>query len=264
MDLLPNFYPPLLSDLLSQKGEMLGLDRIKFDDFFMSGGALPQAQALTPFWSDNDFRDLNGWCETIGCDPEDILLVLTSESRLRPDAMNPKTGFPLACGLNQMTRIAFQALGKLPSASPPGSAAANAADDKAKALFPALAYATVKMSVKDQFQQVLIPYFKKCSELMTGSWSPVKLYMANAAPAQLSLGDNMEGVIYGKGTEAYKMNAGLDTNGDGQITVQDLANAVNYHRETPEFVSAKYRFRKANNLPPFVNPALPPSAWSLA
>lgn len=263
MELLPTFFPPLLPDLLSQKGEVLGLDRIKFDDFFLQPGSLQAAMALTPFWSDQDFRDLVGWCNQIECDPEDILLVLTSESRLRPDAMNPKTGYPLACGLNQMTRVAFQAIGKLPVASPPGSAAAKAADDKAKGLFPALAYAMVKMPVKQQFEEVLIPYFKKCGEGMTGSWTPTKLYMANAAPSQLSMGDKPDGVIYAKGSEAFKMNAGLDTNGDGQITVQDLTNAVNYHKETPEYVSAKLRFRKANNMPPFVNPSLPPSAWSL-
>jgi hypothetical protein len=256
MELLPTFFPPLLSDMLSQKGEVLGLDRIKFDDFFLSAGALPQALALTPFWSDQDFRDLNDWCKKIECDPEDILLVLTSESRLRPDAMNPKTGYPLACGLNQMTRIAFQALGKLPSGS-------SAKDDQAKSLFPALAYATVKMPVKQQFEEVLIPYFKMCGDGMKGSWTAVKLYMANAAPTSLSKGDDMDGVIYAKGSDGYKGNPGLDTNGDGQITVQDLANAVNYHKETPEYVAAKYRYRKANGLPPFVNPALP-GAWSLA
>ena len=186
--------------------------------------------------------------------------MLTSESRLRPDAMNPRSGSPLACGLNQMTRIAFQAIGKLPSASPPGSAAAKAADDKAKSLFPAIAYATVKMSVKEQFQSVCIPYFQKCKESFSGEWTAAKLYMANASPSKLSVSTEPSTVIYAKGSAEYGANAQLDTNGDGQITMQDLINAVNYHRETPEYVAAKYRYRKTNNMVPFSNPSLP-TGW---
>ena len=260
MDLLPQFFPQLLPDLLSQKGEIMGLDQISFNDFFLSPDAGKLAVALTPSWVEQDFRELDGWSNTIGIDPEELLLVLTSESRLRTDAMNPKSGMPLACGLNQMTRIAFQAIGKLPSASPPGSAAAKAADDKAKGLFPALAHATVKMNVKEQFQSVLMPYFAKCKESFSGDWTAAKLYMGNASPSKLSVSTDPATVIYAKGSPEFAANAQLDTNGDGQITMQDLINAVNYHRETPEYVAAKYRYRKVNNMVPFSNPSLP-TGW---
>lgn len=254
MDLLPQFFPPFLPDLLSQKGAVLGLDQIKFEDFYMKQGAPQLAMALTPFWKDQDFKDLDAWCSKIECEAEDLLLVFTSESRLRTDAMNPKTGMPLACGLNQMTRIAFQAIDKLPKD-----------DAKAKGLFPALAYATVKMLVKEQMEQIAIPYFAKCREGMSGGWTAARLYMANASPSLLSKPADPATVIYGKGTEEYGKNAQLDTNGDGQVTMQDLINAVEYHKDTPEYVAAKYRYRKINNMWPFVNPALPPaSAWSLA
>ena len=247
MELIPAFYPPLLSNLLSEKGDIMSLDRIKFDDLYGSPGAENLARALTPFWKDQDFRELVGWCAALECEPEDLLLVFTSESRLRPDARAPATGSPVACGLNQMTRVAFQATGKLPS----GSAAA---DQKAMSLFPALAFAVIKMAVKEQIETVVTPYFKKIRESYKGPWSAVALYMANAAPSNMGKATDPDAVIYPKGSDAYAQNAGLDTNGDGQITTQDLMNAVNYHLETPEFVAAKYRFRKVNNLPPFSNP----------
>jgi len=247
MELLPQFFPPFLPDMLSQKGEILSLDRIRFDDMVMSPGADSLARALTPFWTDQNFRDLVSWCQTIECEPEDILLVFTSESRLRPDVMAPKTGSPVAVGLNQMTRIAFQSIGKLPSGS-----ASN--DDKAKALFPAIAFATAKMQVKDQIEQVITPYFAQIRKTYKGPWTPTALYMANAAPSMMNKATDPDAVIYAKGSEAFAQNQGLDTNGDGQITTKDLMNAVNYHNETPEYVAAKYRFRKVNNLPPFSNP----------
>lgn len=238
MELLPQFFPVVLPDLLPNKGEIMGLDQVKFGKFLEAPNAEELARVLTPFWTDDDFRALRGWCSKIDCDPEELLLVLTSESRLRPDAMNPATGFPLAAGLNQMTRIAFQAIDKLPKD-----------DNQAKQLFPALAWATAKMSVAAQFDSVVVPYFLKVRESFKGKWTPAGLYMANAAPSQMNKSTDVNAVIYPKGSAAYDGNKGLDTNGDGQVTTRDLQNAVEYHRETPEYVAAKYRFRVANGLP---------------
>lgn len=243
MDILPQFFPPLLSDLLSQKGDVMSLDRIKFEDMLSNPGADSLAKALTPFWSDQNFRELPGWCQKIDCDPEDILLVFTSESRLRPDALAPRVGSPVAVGLNQMTRIAMQVIGKLP-----------ADETQAKTLFPALAYAMAKAGVREQMEQIVTPYFDYVRKTYKGPWTATALYMANAAPSLMSKATDPDAVIYGKGSDAFEQNKGLDTNNDGQITTKDLMNAVNYHRETPEYVAAKYRYRKINKLPPFSDP----------
>lgn len=88
-------------------------------------------------------------------------------------------------------------------------------------------------------------------------WSAVRLYMANAGAPLLSYGADPKIVIYPKGSNSYDMNKPLDTNSDGQITIGDLITAVDYHKKTPEYVAAVYRYRKVNDLYPFRNPSLP-------
>lgn len=223
------------------------LDRISFDDFFFLPSAAKLSLALTPFWSDQDFLDINGWCKKIECEVEDLLLVLTSESRLRPDAQTPRVGSPIGVGLNQMTRVAFQSMGTLP-----------ADDNLAKVQFIKLAQDVLKMSVKEQFEKIVIPFFLDTDKKYGGRpWSAVRLYMANAGAPLLSYGADPKIVIYPKGSNSYDMNKPLDTNSDGQITIGDLITAVDYHKKTPEYVAAVYRFRKVNDLYPFRNPSLP-------
>jgi hypothetical protein len=189
------------------------------------------AQALTFKWSDDDFRSLPGWCAEIGCDPTDLLLVMTSESRLRTDALNPKKGLPLAAGLNQMTRVALQAIGRLPKD-----------DDEAKNAYPGAAKEIASMNVSQQFKALVIPFFAKTRESYSGPWTATSLYMANAASSKMYLANNPKAVLYTKGDGGYEGNPGLDTNRDGKITTSDLTSAVEYHRSTPEFVAAKYRY----------------------
>lgn len=222
-------------------------ERITFKEFFFLPQAPKLALALTPFWSDQDFFDINGWVAKIDCDVEPLLKVLVSESGLRPDAQNPRVGPPIGVGLNQMTRIAFQSMGLLP-----------ADETKAKAEFVKLARDVLRMSVREQFEKVIIPFFIDTDKKYKGKpWTAVRLYMANAGAPLLGYGQDPKTVIYPKGSASYELNKQLDTNGDGQITIGDLITAVDYHESTPEYAAAVYRYRKVNNLYPFKNPSLP-------
>lgn len=193
-----------------------------------------EAKLQTPAWSDVDFIQLINVSRDIRCKPEDLLLVLCSESNLRPDARNPadKSKYPFAAGLNQMTFLAAVMIGSLA--------------ENEKEQWPAMAQRILDTPVGAQLE-IVRRYFNATPWGRDGhEWpSAAKLYQANAAPSTLYSGVDLSSVIYGKDTDAYDLNKGLDANGDGQVTLGDLAAAVNYYKGTPLYKAAMMRLEAA-------------------
>ena len=201
---------------------------------------LEEARLLTPAWTATDFLQLQNVCNDIRCKPEDLLLVLCSESRLRPDARNPQDPekWPQAVGLNQVTFMALQMLGTLK------------ADQKDQ--WPKVAQQILDTPVGGQLELVR-QYFNATPWGREGhAWSSAaKLYQANAAPSTLFSGEDKSTVIYPEGSDAYNGNQGLDIiKDDGGITMGDLAAAVNYFRNTPLYKAAILRLNDARSSMP--------------
>ena len=194
-----------------------------------------EARLLTPAWADTDFVQLIEVCKDIRCKPEDLLLVLCSESNLRPDARNPKdmkVQWPFAVGLNQLTFDALVMLGRFKP------------DQRGE--WPPVAQQILDTPVGAQLEMVR-QYFNATPWGRDGhEWtSAAKLYQANAAPSTLYTGESMDSVIYPEGSKSYDLNKGLDVNGDGKVTLGDLANAVNYYKGTPLYKAAIVRLNDA-------------------
>lgn len=219
------------------------------------------AKSLTPYWQDNDIRFLDAWCQQIECRAEDLLLVMATESNLRPDMAatfpEAKPGKCVAIGLNQVTRVALQDLGVLPW-SPPSEKLPDGGyksqskqdlheqnNDKAISMFSAMSVEIAAMNVETQFQKVVIPYFNNIAKKYNpGAWNGTKLYMANLAAGSLYLANNPNGVIYKKGDGGYAGNPGLDMNHDGKITVSDITTALEYNRQNKaEYIAIMFRYK---------------------
>lgn len=198
---------------------------------------LEEARLLTPAWSRTDFLQLENVCADIRCKPEDLLLVLCSESRLRPDARNPQdpSKWPAAVGLNQVTFDAMVMLGTLKS------------DQRGE--WPRVAQQILDTPVGGQLE-IVRQYFNATPWGREGhAWSSAaKLYQANAAPSTLYSGESKDTVIYPDGSAAYEGNKGLDIiKDDGGVTMGDLMAAVNYFRGTPLYQAALLRLNDARS-----------------
>ena len=159
--------------------------------------------------SDRFFADVARLGQRRRTNPEHYLVVWCSESDLTPTAVNAHGG---ARGLNQMTPATLRGLG-------------------APAAFEQLA-------AEDQ-----LPWIEKLiaiRETYNGGpfESAARYYHANFFPLTMQRGDSPRTVVVAGDAEdareraAYAANRGLDVNGDGRITLADLAAWLEHVRET--------------------------------
>ncbi|MFI5298855.1 MAG: hypothetical protein ACHREM_12225 [Polyangiales bacterium] len=193
---------------------------------------LDQAIALTPHWGDGDFATLDRLCKEIGCKAEDLLLVMTSESRIDPKTANrDSSGWPLAVGLNQLTRVAAEQMGLIK----PGD----------KQAWLKLAEAYVKKPIAEQLPTV-IAYYKATPWGAMGNKyeSAAKLYQANAAPSTMFAGDGNATVLYPFGSDSFEKNKPLwILRKPTGIVFGDLKAATDWHRKNPLYQAAVTRLK---------------------
>lgn len=169
-------------------------------------------------WTPDDYRALAAAAAQIVARPEDLLLVLYSESRLDPHAAaRGSDGFPIAVGLNQITGVNAHAMG----------------------ITEAERVSLLNLGVTDQ-----LPYVVRSFRAATGGphvfGDAGALYQANAAPGTLSQGSGDEVVLYtaAKNPTEYNANKGLDRNNDGRITVGDLRSLLAMLAKTSGYQTA--------------------------
>lgn len=199
---------------------------------------LHAAKLLSPQWSDADFVALDALSKKNLMDASDLLTVLVSESHdLNPAARNPhnKYDWPIAVGLNQITRTAAASAGLIPGEKVPG-------DQSNFDSWKIFADKVVAMTVSEQLPIVDTYYAKNPRTLAGKPWpSATQIYAANAA-ASFSVSDVSDNtVIYPKGSPGYLGNTGLDLDGSGEITGKDMRLAVEYHQTTPLYQAAFLR-----------------------
>jgi transglycosylase-like protein with SLT domain len=182
--------------------------------------------AYTSAWTDDDLRELARIAQKYQMDPADLLLVMASESGLKPSAANPlknSAGNPAAVGLIQFTQVANDAL---------GITEAQRAD-------------MVNWSVADQLPLVdryfsILPWSRAGNAYENASMVYEGVF---AGGLMLSKGTSPDTVLYTEGVDgsAYSANKGFDVpDADGKrkgyITVADLGAHVERVAADPPYV----------------------------
>jgi hypothetical protein len=195
---------------------------------------------LTPAWTAWDFAVLADVAKKLAVDVYELLAVIVSESHtLQPDARNPADPklWPIAVGMNQITRVAAAALGLIPAETTKGS---NLPDWKKWADGYVQAPVEFQLRVIQRYFQNN-PYWQAKKSYPSGG----KLYQANAASGTMFLPDRPDPVIATKGDGVYEGIAGLDFRGKNTVTLGDLQAAVDYQKTTDVFKAAKMRLDAA-------------------
>ena len=171
--------------------------------------SLDEANRNFNLWIPSDYNALVELSKHINADPEDLLLVLFSESGLNPKATYWQGDFALAVGLNQITPAAGRAMG--------------ISEDERKSI--------TSYSPSDQLLTYVKRYFDAIPKPPGNIYvSPGQLYQANFAPGTLPRGAGRDTILYtrGKDGQSYDLNKALDYNSDGYITVGDLDDHLAY------------------------------------
>ena len=188
-------------------------------------------KTLTPEF----YKKLNSICSGI-INPEDLLLVMTLESGLDPEAMNPNGK---AVGMIQFMPFVLPNVGFKGSPEEFGQLEA--------------------VSQLDYISN----YLKQMTSWNGGPFkSASQYYVANFYPAALTLPgirandpnaiivEKDQSVKRYKGTSpqqdarAYAANPGLDANKDGKITLGDLQNVLDRNRSNPKYINAIEQLHK--------------------
>lgn len=190
-------------------------------------------------WSDNDYRALTAAAAQVGTRPLDLLVVLASESGLKPDAVAIVDGAPYALGLNQIT--------------PPNA--------KAMGIYPTPWESIPKMGVGEQ-----IPYVVKSLLAATGGrkrsyYDAGELYQSNFAPATLAKGTTDGTVLFASPSGGYKNNKALDYRNRGKIVVGDLRWRLRLVAEQPWFRAHVERMRTLGLVAPNASPVIRGPWW---
>jgi hypothetical protein len=194
------------------------------------------ATSMTPSWSDQDFEALRATATQLRMDAPDLLTVLVSESHtLEPSARNPAdpNAWPIAVGLNQITRSAAAASGLIAQETTRGSNFGAWCDFADKTL----------ASTPGQQMPILAAYYGASQWTRAGKPWPdaVKIYAFNAGGGDETKPVDDTTVIYAAGSPGYEGNKALDLDGSGEITGKDLRIAVDYHQRSPLFHAALLR-----------------------
>ncbi len=178
----------------------------------------------TAAWADADLVALGDLAASLRMRPADLLLVLASESGLRPDARNPAgSSEPIAAGLNQLT----------------------AASDGATGLSEPERWAIADTTVAHQLPIVgrmfrAIPWTRDGREYPDAG----VIYLANFAPGRMSRGTSDDTVVYDAADGvAYSRNAAFDRDGRGSITIGDLRRRLDDVAAGPIYREAIARLR---------------------
>lgn len=137
--------------------------------------------------------------DATGIRPEWLLPTLQLESGLNPGVAN-QAGFPYY-GISQINGDFLAAIGVTP-------------DD----------YLTWPAS--QQLQRVVLPYMQSAVNRYGPLRSATRVYQANFLPGTLATATSLGSVLAARGSAVYDANIGLDSNRDGVITVQDLADEM--------------------------------------
>jgi len=185
-----------------------------------------------PWWTDDDFRAFVAMSQRLRMNPADLLIVLYSESGLRPDARNPRSRSlpPIAIGLNQIVHSTARSMGM--------------SDAQWNNL--------LNLSVAYQLP-IVERYFNGLQWVRAGNTfhSAAQVYLANFAPAKLSLGTDPDIVLYtrGKDGQSYELNKGLDHGNKGFITLRDMGITVQNNARAATFLAALDRLRQVTGDP---------------
>lgn len=192
--------------------------------------SLAEAKLATSWWSDSDFGALILACDGIRTDPQDLWLVMCSESECDPTSLNtcpkncppgkpiPTVPYANAAGLNQLTRVAAISAGIL-----------KESDD-----FQAWCKKVSATPIAEQLKMAKA-YFQS-----TGWWkaghryeSALRLYLANAAPSLLFTNlKNGNTPIYSG--DAASINA-------ARSSIGGLQAGLNYWRQKPLYEAGVVR-----------------------
>jgi hypothetical protein len=200
--------------------------------------SLRAAQLLTPAWTDEDFVAFEAMAKKNRMDPFDLLTVITSESHdLEPSARNPRNRYewPIAVGLNQLTRAAAAGAGLIPGEKVPGDQS-NFPDWKK------FADEVVKMTVGKQIP-IIDAYYQASPWTRAGNeWkTATKIYAYNAAAGTAMRDIDDRSIIATPGSAEYPGLAGLGTDSRGNVTGRTIRGAIEFHWDTPLYQAAFLR-----------------------
>lgn len=172
-------------------------------------------------WSDQDLLDFQAMANRLGIRPADLLLVLYSESALKPSsAARNADGYPVAVGLNQITAILNSSLGLTE-------------DDR---------IALLDKTVGEQ-----LPYVEKSLRMFNKYKLPDAgaLYTLNFAPARLARGTDGNVVLYDSKADpsAYQSNKNADIGKKGFINIEDMRIALRRNQHHTDFLKALARYQ---------------------
>lgn len=156
-------------------------------------------------WTTADFIALDATAKRLGMNSADLLLILESESALNPAAAyRDKDGFPVAVGLNQLTRVS--------------NAVTGLTEEQRQALVTQPV--SVQIPIVERFFQNI-----QWTKEHRGYPNATTIYAINFAPGRLmSRGNKPNTVLYSKADGiSYELNKSFDVDKKGYITVSDLA-----------------------------------------
>lgn len=168
---------------------------------------------LTADVDDAFFPTLRAVARRLSVEPEDLLAVLFSESRVQPGIHGKDgAGREVAFGINQMTAVAFDAIGWMP-----GRSLAERGD--AFARLPASEQLTA--AVEPMYRKIVASFGRGDASVLAGGAS--RLYVANAFPGFLVASADEDAPLARNPSVAYVGNYGFDAGArprrdeDGQI-----------------------------------------------
>lgn len=174
------------------------------------------------------YKELVSYCGKIGLPPEDLLLVMVSESGLDPSARNPKGS---ATGLIQFMGDTMKGLGM------PDRDTVSSMQDVEQMKWVEKFIDSNNNSVNGGRGFVSAAHLYVCI-----MW-PAALRRID--PAQVKSGNlNYILISKDKNPKAYASNP-IDLDGDGAITLKDLHNHLNKKRSDPRYVRAVEEMKKA-------------------
>lgn len=189
-----------------------------------------EAESLTPDWTEEDFRDLARIAKSYQANPADVLLVMTSESGLKPYAANRNSeGYPVAVGLLQFTSAAN---------GPSGIGVSEG--ERIEILDRTVAE---QMPLVDRFFEIN-PWTRTGRPYDSAG----TVYGSVFGPSRLvSRGTSPDTVLYTEEDDpaAYKGNPGFDLEKKGYITVGDLIRHLRVVAGRPEYLAGLQRLRDA-------------------
>lgn len=187
-----------------------------------------EAIKLTPDWEDADFVALAEIARKYRMNSADLLLVMASESGLKPQATyRTAEDYPYAVGLNQMTPSVNDLLG---------------ISEGQRTQIPTWPVSEQLPLVDKMWAG--IPWTRAGRSYD----SAASVYTANFAPARmLSRGITSDVILYEEGVDgsAYTANKGFDTEGKGNITIGDLTHHLALVAQQPVYKAGLQRLREA-------------------